>query len=99
MYLQAVLWYQRSADSGCARAQFELGRCCAQGLGVGADAALAVRWFREAAQQGHAGAQCAPWWLRPPLACIFCKGVIEGGAGDWILGWQCGRGKGGVLQD
>ena len=56
-YTEAVVWYRKAADQGYAGAQFELGRCFANGWGVTKDYNEAVRWFRKAADQGHAEAQ------------------------------------------
>ena len=48
------------ADQGHADAQFFLGVMYADGRGVPEDDAEAVRWFRLAADQGHAYAQPQP---------------------------------------
>jgi TPR repeat protein len=40
-----------------AAAQFSLGKMYMDGLGVTQDQPQAVTWFRQAADQGHAGAQ------------------------------------------
>ena len=47
------------ADQGDAEAQFALGAVYATGRGVPQDAREAVRWFRLAAEQGHAAAQAS----------------------------------------
>ena len=44
-------------DQGDAEAQAALGVMCADGRGVPEDAREAVRWYRLAADQGHATAQ------------------------------------------
>ena len=45
------------AESGNARAQFNLGVMHTRGLGVSRDDAEAVKWYHRAAEQGDAGAQ------------------------------------------
>lgn len=52
-----VWWFRRAAAQGNATAQFYLGVCYYNGLGVTQDYTQAVRWFRRAAAQGHAQAQ------------------------------------------
>jgi hypothetical protein len=52
-----VAWYRRAADQGEARAQANLGRAYAAGLGVAQDYAQAAAWYRRAADQGHAASQ------------------------------------------
>lgn len=47
----------KRAQSGDAKAQFELGRAYEDGKGFPQDDNLAVEWLRKAAEQGHAGAQ------------------------------------------
>ena len=48
----------RQAEAGVAWAQFYIGVVYENGLGVPQDDANAVKWFRLAAEQGEAGAQC-----------------------------------------
>ena len=48
---------RRLAEQGAARAQFELGSRHVMGEGVREDHAEAGRWFRRAAEQGHADAE------------------------------------------
>lgn len=50
---------KRNAEQDDAEAQYQLGRCYANGLGVEIDMLEAVRWFALAAEQGVALAQCA----------------------------------------
>jgi len=54
--------YRQGAEAGDAVAQFELGRCYAEGLGVQQDPKLSVMWFLKAAEQGHAVAQKQLAW-------------------------------------
>ena len=49
--------YRQGAEAGDAVAQFELGRCYAEGKGVQPDLKLSVIYLRKAAEQGHAEAQ------------------------------------------
>jgi TPR repeat protein len=44
------------ADHGDVEAQFKLGRAYEHGLGVASDPLEAARWYRMAAEQGHAEA-------------------------------------------
>ncbi len=62
------------ADSGNARAQFNLGVMYTRGLGASRDDAEAVKWFRRAARQDHAGAQ-------HNLGVMYTKG--KGGPRDF----------------
>ncbi len=45
------------AEAGDAQAQFELGRGYEEGRGLPQNEDLAVKWYRKAAEQGHAAAQ------------------------------------------
>ena len=49
--------YRKAAEQGDAKAQFILGGCYANGIGVTKDLAEAVKWWRKAAEQGDAKAQ------------------------------------------
>lgn len=49
--------WRTAAAAGCAEAQFRLGGSFDRGDGVLANALDAVRWYRAAAEQGHADAQ------------------------------------------
>ena len=58
---EAAGWYRLlPADQGHAIAQYNLGWMYANGEGVPEDDAEAVRWYRLAADQGHADAQVLP---------------------------------------
>ena len=52
-----VKWYQRVANQGSAKAQFNLGLMYDAGQGVPQNYAEAVKWYRMAADQGDAAAQ------------------------------------------
>lgn len=56
---KAVKWYQKAADQGFARAQFNLGLMYRSGSGVTKDDKLGLDWIRKAAEQGNADAQCS----------------------------------------
>ncbi|MGC2698226.1 MAG: tetratricopeptide repeat protein [Candidatus Angelobacter sp.] len=53
----SVASLRQRAESGDARAQFELGRAYEDGKGVAQDDTRAAEWFRKAADQGNAQAQ------------------------------------------
>jgi TPR repeat protein len=50
-------WYTKAAEQGHTGAQYNLGRCCEDGLGVAKNLETAVEWYTKAAEQGHTGAQ------------------------------------------
>ena len=56
---KAVGWFRKAADQGHAEAQYELGKCYAEGVGVDQDPAEAIAWYREAADRGDMMAQFA----------------------------------------
>jgi TPR repeat protein len=60
--------WRKTAESGHARAQFELGYCYASGKGVAKDALAAAEWYAKAAAQGNAVAQFN-------LGVLFCNGT------------------------
>jgi len=49
--------FKAKADQGYAQAQYNLGTCYLDGIGVAKDLVEAVKWHRKAADQGHAPAQ------------------------------------------
>lgn len=53
---QALSWLGQSAQAGFAPAQFSLGQCWLQGIGVVANTQEAFGWLERAAQQGHVDA-------------------------------------------
>ena len=53
----AVHWYRRSANSGHANAQCNLGVCLYYGQGIDKNEEEAPLWFMKSAEQGHAKAQ------------------------------------------
>ena len=56
-YEEAVKWYRKAAEQGHAAAQYNLGVCYRNGIGISTDESEAVKWYRKAAEQGHAAAQ------------------------------------------
>lgn len=55
---KAISWYRRSAEQGCADAQWNLGTRYLHGDGVDADYAAAYGWLIKAAAQTHTSALC-----------------------------------------
>jgi TPR repeat protein len=58
-YQQAILWYQKAANQGNAKAQVQLAWFYESGLGVEKDNAQARLWYQRAADQGNLFAQTA----------------------------------------
>lgn len=56
-YASAFHWWHRAAESGHAMAQYQVGLCRLNGIGVAKNAEEAVAWFRKAVEQGDAQAQ------------------------------------------
>jgi hypothetical protein len=54
---QAAKQYTKEAEEGDVWAQYDLGRCYANGEGVEKDMKKAVYWFTKAAEQGNANAK------------------------------------------
>ena len=58
--VNAVKWFTRAAEHGVAEAQYNLGVCYFNGLGgLSEDRALALNWYKKAADQGHVPAKQA----------------------------------------
>ena len=57
-YKKAVVWWQKAANQGYAKSQYNLGNCYSEGLGVPQSYVNAVKWYTKAAEQGDASAQC-----------------------------------------
>jgi hypothetical protein len=51
------MWFQRAANQGDARAQYNLGASYAEGAGVQKSVVEAAKWFQRAANQGMVFAQ------------------------------------------
>ena len=56
---EAVKWYRKAAERGCAWAQVRLGRCYEFGEGVEKDPTEAAKWYRKAAGKGDEPAKKA----------------------------------------
>ena len=56
-YAEAFKLWKKAAEQGNARAQFNLGYCYENGMGVEQNYAEAVKWYRKATEQGQANAQ------------------------------------------
>jgi TPR repeat protein len=65
---KAADWYARAAGQGHPFAQYNVGRCHVEGLGVPTDPAKALGFFERAAQQRHVLA-------RMSLACMWENGI------------------------
>jgi TPR repeat protein len=50
--VEAVDWFRKAAAQGSGEAEYNLGKCCQDGLGVEMDPAEAFKWFRAAADKG-----------------------------------------------
>ena len=53
---------KKLAEKGCADSQNNLGFMYDNGQGVGQDYSAAMKWYRMAADQGHAEAQWSLWF-------------------------------------
>ncbi|MFZ7275211.1 tetratricopeptide repeat protein [Avibacterium avium] len=62
-YFQAFKWYQKAAEQGLAKAQFNLGHMYYNGQGVKQDYFQAFKWTQKAAEQGDAKAQYSLGYL------------------------------------
>ena len=54
---KATNYYLKAAEQGHMVAQYKLGDCCLNGIGVAKDNVEAAKWFKKAAEQGHVEAQ------------------------------------------
>ncbi|MDR2571072.1 MAG: sel1 repeat family protein [Oscillospiraceae bacterium] len=54
---EAVYWYEKAAEQGHSRAQWLLGACYSQGVGVSKDLDKAESWLLKSAQAGDADGQ------------------------------------------
>ena len=80
MYLPV---FQELANKGYAAAQYYLGNCYENGIGVSKDGEKAVEWYTKAANQGDANAQKALERLKKPLRC---QGFIKNEANIPLAG-------------
>jgi len=51
---EAANWYTKAANQGYGRAQYKLGDCYFDGVGVSKDATEGIKWYTKAAEQGNA---------------------------------------------
>lgn len=56
-YKDAMVWFQKAAKQGNAKAQYEIGFMYDGDCGVQQDYKVEMDWYRKAAKQDHAGAQ------------------------------------------
>ncbi|MDR2590321.1 MAG: sel1 repeat family protein [Oscillospiraceae bacterium] len=54
---KAVYWYERVAEQGHTRAQWLLGACYSQGIGIGVDQEKAEHWMLKSAHSGDVEGQ------------------------------------------
>lgn len=59
----AFQWYEKAAEMGYAKSQFNLGLCYLNGDGVSKDIKEAIKWFRLAAEQQDADAEAQLGYL------------------------------------
>ena len=74
----AVQWYHKAADQDYPDAEFNLGRCLHEGIGVKLDKAEALKWTEKAAKQGIVEAQMMVginYWLGIDVKMDEAKGV------------------------
>ena len=62
------MWLVKSAEQGCASAQYALGFCYVTGRGVEQDYTKAAEWHSKAAKQGHPESQYY-------LGCYYWNGL------------------------
>jgi len=62
-YTEAVKYFRQAADMENAKAQYNLGWCYENGLGVQKNEIEAAKWFRKAAEQGDMTAQNKLGWF------------------------------------
>lgn len=77
--LEAIKWWRKAAEQGCADAQKELGWCYYNGIGFPKNNAEATRWYLKAAVQGDQIAQhnlCSSLYVRWPYDYDFTDGTI-----------------------
>jgi hypothetical protein len=66
-YSEALAWFQKAADQGDAKSEYDVGYLYSRGLGVPKDRDEANRWYRKAASQGDEDAQLVLGLRLPPL--------------------------------
>ena len=101
-FTEAIKWFRKAAEQGCADAQFALAECCENGWGIEEDPDEAVQWYRQAAEQGHAESQCslASTLEDPDEAAKWYRKAAEQGnrAAQWHLGLCYKHGEGVAIE-
>lgn len=59
----AFQWYRKAAETGLAKAQYNLGLCFQNGIGVKKDINEAIKWYLKAAEQGYPDAESKMGYL------------------------------------
>jgi len=54
---KAAYWITKAAEQGYAEAQFNLGTCYSEGVGISIDLEKSIYWVAKAAEQGYVDAQ------------------------------------------
>ena len=67
---KAIPYLRERADAGDPEAQFKLGECYRDGIGVSKELTEAKRWLQAAANTGHQGAMAALEGLQPPTSTV-----------------------------
>lgn len=67
---KAIPYLRERADAGDPEAQFKLGECYRDGIGVSTDLIEAKRWLQAATGTGHQGAIAALEGLQPPSSTV-----------------------------
>ncbi len=70
-FQKARYWYEKAAQQGHSRAQYDLALMYYEGLGVEGDLQKACYWYEKAAQQGHK-------WAQYNLALMYYEGLGVG---------------------
>ena len=64
---EALLWYEKAAEQGFAKAQHNLGALYGNGQGIPKDLVKAYKWLLLAQQSGYKDSQEALNWLKPQM--------------------------------
>jgi len=75
---EAFKWFQKAANQGLAKAQFDVGFCYFKAIGTTYDKNLAFAWYRKAAKQGNEEAQIN-------LEMCYYKGINKVEAYSYLL--------------
>jgi uncharacterized protein len=83
-YADALIWYQKAAEQGFARAQHNLGALYGNGQGTNRDFVTAYKWLLLAHQSGYTDSQQALDWLRPQMKSEQIA-EAEHQADQWVI--------------